>query len=185
MNLMTSWKSASICFAVLAHECHYYSFIFEKESKDRNYLEGVSSKVAVFVNRNIAMSMSHRANKRRRRKPPQAYTQLSAAEERFLQHAILNSRKDSRRPDGTLEVPFAPTFYPTVEEMEGSPLDYVEKIRPQAQKYGICKIVPPKQHGWNPPFCKYGTCIVFRVGCLIPKLPGDFFMKDERVRGFI
>ncbi|CAB9516648.1 specific demethylase 5D [Seminavis robusta] len=36
--------------------------------------------------------------------------------------------------------------------MEGNPLHYVEKIRPIADKYGICKIVPPK--GWKPaPFC--------------------------------
>jgi hypothetical protein len=96
-------------------------------------------------------SMSHRA-KRRRRKPPQAYTQLSAAEEKFFQQAMRNSKVDTKRPDGKLEVPYAPTFYPTIEDMEGNPLDFVEKIRPQAQKYGICKIVPPK--GWNPPFGK-------------------------------
>lgn len=97
--------------------------------------------------------MSHRANKRRRRKPPQAYTHLSSAEERFFQQAMRNSKVDTRRIDGKLEVPFAPTFYPTVEDMEGNPLDFVEKIRPQAQKYGICKIVPPA--GWKPPFCKF------------------------------
>lgn len=97
-------------------------------------------------------TMSHRANKRRRRKPPQAYTHLSAAEERFFQQAMRNSKVDTKRP-GQLEVPYAPTFYPTVEDMEGNPLDYVEKIRSQAEKYGICKISPPK--GWNPPFCKF------------------------------
>jgi hypothetical protein len=31
--------------------------------------------------------------------------------------------------------------------MEGSPLDYINKIRPVAQRYGICKIVPPI--GWK------------------------------------
>jgi hypothetical protein len=31
--------------------------------------------------------------------------------------------------------------------MEGSPLDYIDKIRPVAQPYGICKIVPPE--GWK------------------------------------
>ncbi|KAI2492684.1 transcription factor [Fragilaria crotonensis] len=95
-------------------------------------------------------SISHRANKRRRRKPTQAYTQLSAAEERFFQQAMRNSKVDTKRP-GKLDVAYAPTFYPTIEDMEGNPLDYVEKIRPQAEKYGICKISPPK--GWNPPFC--------------------------------
>lgn len=97
-------------------------------------------------------TISHRANKRRKRKPTQAYTQLSAAEERFFQQAMRNSKVDTKRP-GKLDVPYAPTFYPTTEDMEGNPLDYVEKIRPHAEKYGICKISPPK--GWNPPFCKY------------------------------
>lgn len=115
--------------------------------------------------------MSHRANKRRRRKPPQAYTHLSSAEERFFQQAMRNSKVDTRRIDGKLEVPFAPTFYPTVEDMEGNPLDFVEKIRPQAQKYGICKIVPPA--GWKPPFCKF-ICTVRTVGC------GAIFLFDQR-----
>jgi hypothetical protein len=39
-----------------------------------------------------------------------------------------NSKVDTKRP-GKLEVPYAPTFYPTVEDMEGNPLDYVEKIQ--------------------------------------------------------
>mmetsp|Transcript_37857 Transcript_37857/g.43239 ORF Transcript_37857/g.43239 Transcript_37857/m.43239 type:complete len:663 (-) Transcript_37857:188-2176(-) len=95
--------------------------------------------------------MSHRANKRLRRKPPQAYIQISAAEEKFFQQAMRNSKVDTKRPDGKLEVPYAPSFFPTIADMEGNPLDYVEKIRPQAQKYGICKIVPPR--GWSPPFC--------------------------------
>ena len=59
---------------------------------------------------------------------------------------MANSLKDTRSDFSyTLtEVPFGPTFYPTVEEMEGDPLIYLEKIRDQAEKYGICKIVPPK-----------------------------------------
>lgn len=97
-------------------------------------------------------SINHRSSKRRRRKPPQAYSHVCSAEERFLQAAIRNSQKDVSRADGKLDVPYAPTFFPTVEEFEGNPLDYIEKIRPVAQKYGICKIVPPA--GWNPPFCE-------------------------------
>jgi len=49
-----------------------------------------------------------------------------------------------------LHIPCGPTFFPTVEEFEGSPLHYINKIRPIAEKYGICKIKPPK--GWDPPF---------------------------------
>lgn len=89
-------------------------------------------------------------------KPVQNYvaTSMTREEEKLLQQAIENSKKMTQlqRAGKDLVVPFGPTFFPTVEEFEGSPLDYIEKIRPIAQKYGICKIVPPD--GWDPPFCK-------------------------------
>ncbi|XP_049793761.1 lysine-specific demethylase lid [Schistocerca nitens] len=43
----------------------------------------------------------------------------------------------------------APVFYPSVEEF-GDPLAYINKIRPVAEKTGICKIKPPPD--WQPPF---------------------------------
>ncbi|XP_020978798.1 lysine-specific demethylase 5B isoform X1 [Arachis ipaensis] len=46
-------------------------------------------------------------------------------------------------------VPSGPVYYPTEDEFK-DPLDYIYKIRPEAEPYGICRIVPPK--GWNPPF---------------------------------
>eukprot|EP00934_Nitzschia_sp_Nitz4_P008949 Nitzschia sp. Nitz4//scaffold188_size43225//5035//7408//NITZ4_007342-RA/size43225-snap-gene-0.35-mRNA-1//1//CDS//3329539835//8939//frame0 len=92
-------------------------------------------------------ALNRRSSKRRRFRPPQSYHTPTATEERFLHQAIQNSKLD-KTSRGKIDVPWGPTFYPTVEEMEGSPLDYIEKIRHQAQPYGICKIVPPK--GWNP-----------------------------------
>ena len=96
---------------------------------------------------------SARSAKRRRRKPTQAFAAetMTAAEQKFLLQAIANSKADSRRTP--LDVPSAPVFYPTVEEFEANnPMEYIKKIRPIAEPYGICKIVPPK--GWNPaPFC--------------------------------
>jgi hypothetical protein len=77
-------------------------------------------------------------------------------EQRFLQQAINNSKLDKGRPvDGKINLPRAPTFFPTLEDFSGSPLEYVEKIRPIAELYGICKIVPPK--GWNPK--PFGTLV--------------------------
>lgn len=50
----------------------------------------------------------------------------------------------------TQTVQDAPIFNPSEIEFS-DPLTYIEKIRPIAEKYGICKIVPPTN--WNPPFC--------------------------------
>ncbi|CAN6208876.1 unnamed protein product [Urochloa humidicola] len=42
----------------------------------------------------------------------------------------------------------APVFYPTDEEFQDT-LKYIESIRPRAEPYGICRIVPPAS--WKPP----------------------------------
>ena len=39
--------------------------------------------------------------------------------------------------------PIAPVYRPTKEEFQLGPLNYIAKIRDEAEKYGICKIVPP------------------------------------------
>ncbi|KAI9146179.1 PLU-1-like protein-domain-containing protein [Paraphysoderma sedebokerense] len=44
-------------------------------------------------------------------------------------------------------IPECPTYYPTAEEFQ-DPICFVKKIHQEAVKYGICKIVPPKE--WNP-----------------------------------
>ncbi|KAL5768137.1 hypothetical protein ACOSQ2_014920 [Xanthoceras sorbifolium] len=46
------------------------------------------------------------------------------------------------------ELEDAPVFYPTEEEFEDT-LKYIASIRPKAEPYGICRIVPPSS--WKPP----------------------------------
>jgi hypothetical protein len=107
----------------------------------------------------MSTASPNRASKRRRRKP----SNFSAAQAfdsdagQQIRAALANSRADvprgCRRNDPSLlALPAAPTFFPTLEEFsEKSPIEYINKIRPIAELYGICKIVPPA--GWDPPFC--------------------------------
>ncbi|CAJ2650651.1 unnamed protein product [Trifolium pratense] len=46
-------------------------------------------------------------------------------------------------------IPSAPVYYPTDDEFK-DPLDFIHKIRHEAEPFGICKIVPP--NNWKPPF---------------------------------
>ncbi|XP_031131092.1 lysine-specific demethylase JMJ18-like isoform X1 [Ipomoea triloba] len=59
----------------------------------------------------------------------------------------------------------APVFYPTVEEFQDT-IGYIASIRPKAEAYGICRIIPPSS--WSPPCplqeknvweCKFSTRI--------------------------
>lgn len=53
-------------------------------------------------------------------------------------------QEDSCRP----VVEFSPVFHPTEEEYKDI-FKYINKIRPKAEEYGICRIIPPGT--WKPP----------------------------------
>ncbi|KAK4509010.1 phosphogluconate dehydrogenase (decarboxylating) gnd1 [Mucor velutinosus] len=70
---------------------------------------------------------------------------LSTVKTKSQELAASASRKSNR----LFGIEEAPTFYPTQDEFR-DPLRYIEKISPEGEKYGIIKIVPPKDY--NPDF---------------------------------
>ena len=92
-----------------------------------------------------------RANKRRRQQNQSSSSSSSQPNHKNTSTSTTNEVRTQNSSKlavaNKIDVPWGPVFYPSVEDMEGSPLDYINKIRPIAQRYGICKIVPPQ--GWK------------------------------------
>ena len=55
----------------------------------------------------------------------------------------------NKQPAASFVPPEAPVFKPSPEEFK-HPLRYIASIRPIAEAYGICKVIPPA--GWKPPY---------------------------------
>ena len=62
-------------------------------------------------------------------------------------HTAAPPTKQQRAREPFPQVPAAPTYYPSEEEF-AEPFKYILRIKPEAEKYGICKIVPPPN--WKP-----------------------------------
>jgi len=86
--------------------------------------------------------------KRRRRLKTKTFEfdELDNEEQKMIQQALKNSQMQTARVK--FDVPQAPVYHPTVEEFK-NPLGYISSIRAEAERYGICKIVPPPE--WSPP----------------------------------
>jgi len=86
--------------------------------------------------------------KKRNRTTPRGFEIVEQREQRMLQQAIANSRVQ-KEIAADYQPPEAMTFRPTIAEFS-DPLGYIASIRPEAEKCGIAKIVPPGN--WQPPF---------------------------------
>ncbi|KAH7368667.1 histone demethylase JARID1A [Plectosphaerella cucumerina] len=71
---------------------------------------------------------------------------LSSVERRGQPTAVKEPVVKKNRPHGLVE---APTYWPTEDEWK-DPFEYIKKITPEAQEFGLCKIIPPDS--WNPDF---------------------------------
>uniref|UniRef100_A0A7S2SRM7 JmjC domain-containing protein n=1 Tax=Rhizochromulina marina TaxID=1034831 RepID=A0A7S2SRM7_9STRA len=87
-------------------------------------------------------------SKRRRRAPATFLDEYDMDPEQLalLHQAIQNSKKENISVEMPVEE--APVFYPTEEEFT-DPIRYIASIKPQAARYGICRIIPPKK--WSNP----------------------------------
>ena len=70
--------------------------------------------------------------------------------------------RESPKPNRMFGLQEAPTYRPTTEDFK-DPLQYIAKIREEAQHFGICKIIPPDS--WNPAFAI--DTEVSRTRCLV------------------
>ena len=118
-----------------------------------------------------AASGGEQRSPKRRRTPTKTFEAGPAShvleeEERMLAIAIANSRKDQGRVPVS-NIPFGPTFHPTVEEFSGDPLVYLEKIRPVAEKYGMFM------------FCTVNMNYVVVAMCECVWVPSTFFHVDN------
>lgn len=74
------------------------------------------------------------------------YTMTSPSAAHAPVHSFISTARGYPADGGDFEFfspPDAPIFRPTEQEFAMGPLAYVAKIRPIAEPFGICRIIPP------------------------------------------
>ncbi|EFN64929.1 Protein Jumonji [Camponotus floridanus] len=78
---------------------------------------------------------STKSGKRTQTKSKQKVSELYSSSNNTTFPSAKNTNNEAR-------VVEAPTFHPTEKDFQ-DPLEYIDKIRPIAEKFGICRVVPP------------------------------------------
>ncbi|XP_020711474.2 uncharacterized protein LOC105691886 [Athalia rosae] len=73
-------------------------------------------------------------------KRPQSKSKQKAAE--LCSPSNTTTFPSPKNPNEEARLVEAPTFHPTEKDFQ-DPLEYIDKIRPIAEKFGICRVVPP------------------------------------------
>ncbi|CDW79070.1 lysine-specific demethylase 5b [Stylonychia lemnae] len=121
-------------------------------SEDSNQNDENSQEQSEDPNQSQTLHKNQQDSQRRSRRQhlPQKFKTfdniISSQEEKMIKLAIKNSliEKENKVTESLEVIEEVKTFYPSQEEFK-TPLKYIEKLQQQgAQKYGIIKIVPPK-----------------------------------------
>ncbi|XP_012286667.1 protein Jumonji [Orussus abietinus] len=79
---------------------------------------------------------SSKSGKRSQMKPKQKMSEICSPSNDTTFPSIKDTNTEARLVE-------APTFRPTEKDFQ-DPLEYIDKIRPVAEKFGICRVVPPQ-----------------------------------------
>ena len=74
-----------------------------------------------------------------------------------------HSRQEKEEEEDDIDVddiPYGPVFFPTIQQfLSMNPMEYIaQHVKPIAEQYGICKIVPPKEWQDNIKFWYTDIC---------------------------
>ncbi|KAL6838598.1 hypothetical protein ACP4OV_031555 [Aristida adscensionis] len=150
--------------------------VIESIDEDVEILESLSRSSDCQSNTPCSTSGSNTCRKSLRNRPPIDYSRFDLADEdsdvEVVEKGVSSVRHRQQFPKGVLRgcpkcadcqkviarwnpsgarrpaLDEAPVFHPTEEEFADT-LKYIETIRPMAEPYGICRIVPPSS--WKPP----------------------------------
>ncbi|PPS09825.1 hypothetical protein GOBAR_AA10824 [Gossypium barbadense] len=106
----------------------------------------------------------------------------ASSEGTFAKHKV--DKFDINDLEWTEKIPECPVYFPTKEEFE-DPLVYLQKIAPEASRYGICKIVSPLSAAVPAGVVLMKEKLGFKFTTRVQPLRLSEWNKDDRVTFFM